>query len=129
MRKLTRIIIHCADTPANMDVGVAEIRQWHEARGWADVGYHYVVRRNGHIEPGRAVEVVGAHAYKNNGDTIGICLVGGRPGFNFTFSQLVATKQLIEDLRETYGPLKVIGHRDVDAGKNCPTFDASILFE
>jgi N-acetylmuramoyl-L-alanine amidase len=111
-----------------MDIGVKEIRQWHEARGWSDVGYHYVVRRNGTVEDGREIEVIGAHAYKNNADSIGICLVGGKPGFNFTFGQLVATMELIETLRQQYGPLTVIGHRDVDAGKDCPTFDAGILF-
>jgi N-acetylmuramoyl-L-alanine amidase len=128
MRKLTRIIVHCADTPDTMDIGVEEIRQWHRARGWEDVGYHYVVRRDGTVELGRAVEVIGAHAYRNNADTIGICMVGGKPGFNFTFSQLVATRELIEMLRQQFGPLTVIGHRDVDAGKTCPTFDAGILF-
>lgn len=128
MRNLNRIIIHCADTPDTMDIGVKEIRQWHKARGWSDVGYHFVVRRDGTVEIGREVEVIGAHAYRNNTDTLGICLVGGKPGFNFTFSQLVATRDLIETLREQFGPLTVIGHRDVDAGKLCPTFDAGTLF-
>jgi N-acetylmuramoyl-L-alanine amidase len=134
MRKLTRIIIHCADTPANMDVGVAEIRQWHvlpppKGRGWSDIGYHYVVRRNATVEKGRDDTAMGAHASGHNADTIGICIVGGKGGFNFTFPQLVATAELIDKLREKYGPLKVIGHRDVDSGKECPTFDAGILFE
>jgi hypothetical protein len=32
--KITKVIIHAADTPANMDIGVAEIRRWHvEERG------------------------------------------------------------------------------------------------
>jgi hypothetical protein len=32
--KIKKVIIHAADTPADMDIGVAEIRRWHvEERG------------------------------------------------------------------------------------------------
>jgi N-acetyl-anhydromuramyl-L-alanine amidase AmpD len=99
-----------------------------KGRGWSDVGYHYVVRRDGTVEEGRAEEVIGAHAYDNNSNTLSICIVDGSGGFNFTFKQLVSTQELIESLRVKYGPLKVIGHRDVDAGKECPQFDATVMF-
>jgi hypothetical protein len=45
MREINRIIIHHADTPANMDVGVEEIRRWHLSRGWRDVGYRDLTDR------------------------------------------------------------------------------------
>ena len=50
MRKINLIVIHCSDTYARMDIGVNEIRQWHLQRGFNDIGYHYVIRRDGAIE-------------------------------------------------------------------------------
>ena len=56
MRKIDDIIIHCAATYPAMDIGAAEIRQWHvRDNGWSDIGYHFVIRRNGVVE--RAMEV------------------------------------------------------------------------
>ena len=48
-RKETKyVVVHCADTPADMDVGAADIRRWHvDERGWDDVGYHWIIRRSG----------------------------------------------------------------------------------
>ena len=62
MRQITEIIIHCSYTPASMDTSVDEIRQWHKARGWRDIGYHYVIRRSGHVDLGRPISLAGAHA-------------------------------------------------------------------
>jgi hypothetical protein len=53
MREIEHIVVHCADTYADMNIGVEQIRKWHLKRGWNDVGYHYVIRRNGQIELGR----------------------------------------------------------------------------
>ena len=48
LRKKTEyLIIHCAATKPSMDIGLTEIRKWHLDRGWRDVGYHYIIRRNG----------------------------------------------------------------------------------
>ena len=48
------IVIHCAATRPHMDVGAKEIREWHKERGFEDIGYHYVIRRTGVVEIGRA---------------------------------------------------------------------------
>ena len=60
MRKINLIVIHCSDTYARMDIGVNEIRQWHLQRGFNDIGYHYVIRRDGAIEQGRPIEKPGS---------------------------------------------------------------------
>ena len=77
MRKVNLLVIHCAATKPNMDIGRDEIDSWHKARGWSGIGYHYVIRRDGRIESGRPVEQAGAHASGYNANSIGICLVGG----------------------------------------------------
>lgn len=130
MRAINEIIVHCSATPPSMDIGAAEIREWHMAKGWADIGYHYVVRRNGQLEEGRPIERAGAHAKGRNANSIGICLVGGvdadgNPADNFRGSQKTKLRVLIRDLRRQFPAIRsVIGHRDVPGvAKACPSFD------
>lgn len=129
-RKVTNfIVIHCAATRPSMDVGVREIRQWHKQRGFFDVGYHFIIRRNGVIENGRQQDQVGAHVAGHNSESVGICLVGGVPennvnGFeaNFTEAQMVSLKALVGKLQGDYKTAKVVGHHHLDSGKACPSF-------
>lgn len=122
------IIVHCSDTKPKMDIGVKEIDQWHKEKGWVGVGYNYVIRRDGTLEGGRAFNVVGSHAKGYNGQSIGICLVGGksedgRADDNFTISQQAMLRELILAIQRDYPKIKIIGHRDVDKGKLCPCFN------
>jgi len=129
MRKIKKIIVHCADTPPSMDIGVEEIRKWHKDQGWKDVGYHYVIRRDGTVETGRDLTEVGAHVANHNADSIGICVVGGKGGFNFTWSQLQALKAIVDYLRKMFPEAELGGHCDYDSRKTCPNFDVKQLFE
>ena len=129
MRKSTDyIIIHCADTYPDMDIGAAEIDRWHRARGWLKIGYHYVIRRDGLVETGRAMNEAGAHAVGYNDRSIGVCLVGGKsretngPESNFTEQQWKSLEEVIADLISKYPDARVIGHNEVSK-KACPSFD------
>lgn len=129
--KIEHIILHCAYTPPSMDIGVAEIREWHvRDNGWTDIGYHYVIRRSGAVESGRAETQQGAHTKGYNMHSLGICLVGGKreddkaPDCNFTAPQWAALARLVRDIMAKHPGAKVAGHRDYDAGRACPTFDA-----
>jgi N-acetylmuramoyl-L-alanine amidase len=121
--KISKVIIHAADTPADMDIGAEDINQWHLERGWSGVGYHWVIRRDGTVEQGRLESTSGAHAYGHNQNSIGVCLVGGKGGCNFTSSQWAALDALVNDLVHRYSGAEVIGHNDV-SDKPCPMFDA-----
>lgn len=128
MRQLSRIIVHCSATAPSSDIGVAEMRDWHTARGWSDVGYNYVIRRDGCAEEGRPLEKPGAHTLGHNKDSIGICLVGGvneagRPDCNFTAAQWETLRALVMRLGRRYGIKTVAGHRDYTDTKECPCFD------
>ena len=125
MRRHTdAIVVHSADTPSLLDVGVEEIRKWHMDKGWNDVGYHYVIRRNGVVEEGRDKDAVGAHVRGYNQVTLGICLVGGWKGkFDFTKAQMAALEALIGSLLLVYKHATVRGHRDYNKNKDCPGFD------
>lgn len=127
MRELSRIIIHCSATPPSMDIGVSKIREWHKARGWSDIGYHFVIRRDGRVQKGRALSRVGAHTKGHNGDSIGICLVGGvnekgKPQANYTAEQWAELEELVAFLQNEHKIEVVHGHNRY-AAKACPCFD------
>lgn len=139
-RLIKEVIIHCSATGGNMDIGAREIKKWHTdpkpaGRGWADIGYHYVIRLNGQVELGRdrdkdglVMDEVGAHAFGWNKHSIGICLVGGigsdgKSAATFTRDQQVALSALLIALRQTFPGIRIMGHRDTGANKDCPCFD------
>lgn len=127
MRPIEKIIVHCSATPPHMDIGANEIQQWHIERGFSGIGYHFVIRRNGDVEIGRPVEVIGAHTRGHNSDSIGICLVGGNSDADFTYAQYKTLVKLIEELQDVYGRhVSVHGHRDF-ADKACPCFNVQEL--
>ena len=144
MRHIDEIIVHCTATRADWWKSksaaqkVREVRRWHvDVNGWDDVGYHFLIDRNGTIVEGRAVEKAGAHTKGRNEHSIGICLFGGHGGSendqfsdHFTPEQETALRDLIDRLQlqfgETYSPhggLKVTGHNQY-AAKACPCFNA-----
>lgn len=136
MTRIDYIAIHCSATPADSNIGAAEIRQWHRAKGWRDIGYHYVIRRNGIAEKGRADNVPGAHEPRINRNSISICLVGGSPPIgseahkkglgedNYTAFQWASLEHLVRRLKAQHPDAEVIGHRDVPGvRKACPSFD------
>ena len=130
MREVNLIVIHCADTYSSMDIGVKEIRQWHKKRGFTDIGYHFVIRRDGTVEKGRDVKNVGAHAQGFNYNSIGICYAGGlsesgKPEDNRTQAQKDSMQDLVKELVIQFPKVKtILGHRDLKGvSKACPCFD------
>ncbi|MEJ3666500.1 peptidoglycan recognition protein family protein [Stutzerimonas stutzeri] len=126
------IVVHCAATKPTMDIGLREIRQWHRQQGWLDVGYHFIIRRDGTVENGRPQDVVGSHVKGHNSESLGICMAGGidasgKPENNFTPEQFASLSSLLWALRAgreaPYPGAKVVGHRELDPGKACPSFD------
>ena len=128
MRTIKEIIIHCSATPEGKDFTVQDIKRWHLNRGFRDIGYHYVIYRDGSVHTGRSVAQAGAHCQKHNAHSIGICYIGGlamngkTPKDTRTEAQKVAIVQLLKDLHNRYPSATVHGHRDF-AAKACPCFD------
>lgn len=119
--------MHCTATAEGRDVTVETIRGWHRAQGWSDIGYHYVVYRDGTVHAGRPVEAIGAHCKGHNTRSIGVCYVGGcatdgkTPKDTRTPSQRTALRRLVDELTERYPGAKVCGHYQF-AAKACPSF-------
>lgn len=141
-RRIDLILVHCTATPEGKDYTVDQIRQWHTApkpkgQGWSDIGYHYVIYRDGSVHLGRDVDIAGAHCEGYNTHSIGIVYVGGLeniPGVptdklpdkdTRTEAQKLALLDLLVKLRRLYPDAEISGHRNYDKkGKTCPSFDA-----
>lgn len=142
MRTISEIIVHTTatrrDWMATRPIAdkVQEIRRWHvDGNGWSDIGYHYVIDRNGAIGAGRPLERVGAHVKGRNRQSIGIALVGGHGGSetdtftdHYTEAQDAALRGLIGELKSRFGDLAVTGHSQYSA-KACPCFYVPTWFE
>ena len=132
MRTINEIIIHCTATIAGREVTVDDIRRWHRARGFSDIGYHYLITLDGRICPGRPEAAYGAHCLGHNAHSIGVCYVGGLdaqgcPKDTRTPEQKIALHALMVALKTQYPNAKIYGHRRF-ANKACPCFDAEKEF-
>ena len=138
MRDIKRIILHCTATREGKDYSVDTIRKWHTDKGWSDIGYHYIVYRDGSIHPGRPVERMGAHVRGYNASSIGIAYIGGVaseqvdgkwvPKDTRTPQQKEALDCFIRGLLEKYPGSTLHGHNEYSA-KACPSFNVQIEYD
>lgn len=131
MRKITHIVVHCSATPNGKEVSAKEIDRWHRQRGFAKIGYHFVIHLDGSVSKGRELEEPGAHVSGHNATTIGICYVGGVDANDpkkaldtRTAAQRDRLFKLITELKKRFPDAEVLGHRDFPGvAKACPCFD------
>ncbi len=123
------IVIHHSATPAG---NAASFDRMHKAKGWDELGYHFVIGNgtgsgDGQIEVGPrwGKQKWGAHAktadqrYNNYG--IGICLVGNFDIERPTRAQMESVARLVGYLMKTYRipAVAVVGHSETKA-TDCP---------
>lgn len=116
-----RLILHhsaCSNCTAE------QIHQWHLNNGWEGAGYHFLVRKDGNVYRLRPEEFIGAHAYGNNYNSIGICAEGNFENETMPEAQKNSLIELVSYLKGKYGISKVLKHSDVNntacPGKNYP---------
>ena len=130
MRIITLIVIHCSAVRPDQTSSAAKINLWHrQDNHWKNgIGYHYVIRRDGTIEPGRPEWMIGAHCVNHNSHSIGVCYEGGldirgQPADTRTPAQKAAMRQLLEDLHLRYPRALIVGHHDLNPLKDCPCIE------
>ena len=153
MKTIDAIVIHCTASKAGQDIRAADIDKQHQERGFAMIGYNYVVDLDGTVEKGRPLTRDGAHCNTSglsglsyNKHSIGIVYVGGldengEPADTRTPEQKQALADLVYRLINEYPIVEVIGHRDASPDKNgngkiernewikqCPCFDVKSEF-
>lgn len=68
------IVIHHAAHP---NCTAQDVHNWHIARGWKGIAYHYFIRKDGSVYRGRQEIHQGGHLLgSENKNTIGVCLEG-----------------------------------------------------
>ena len=128
-RNIKELIVHCSATPEGKDYSVDTIRQWHLQRGFSDIGYHYVIYRDGSIHIGRDESIIGAHCTGHNTNSIGVCYIGGcasdgkTPKDTRTLQQKESLLSLLKTLKVKYPNAKIYPHYKF-AAKACPSFNA-----
>lgn len=129
-RDVNEIIVHI--TASNDNATVEDIKAGHLARGFSDIGYHWVVDRAGVVHKGRDESIIGSHVAGYNSDTIGISYIArgkdsdqnGEYGKYMTESQRIALEKKIAELLHKYKLTiyDVSGHNQYNLGKACPCF-------
>ena len=134
MREINKIIVHCSATREGENFEVAEIRKWHLARGFNDIGYHFYIDLYGEIHKGRDISKIGAHCKGHNRNSIGICYCGGVEADGKTPKDTRNTEQkeallcVLRTLKAMYPNAVIHSHKDF-ANKACPSFDATNEYE
>lgn len=153
MNKIDSIIIHCSATHAGQDLRAKDIDRMHRQRGFAQIGYNFVIDLDGTVENGRPLSIDGAHCSTKgfsgvsyNKHSIGICCIGGlnangRPEDTRTEAQKNALRDLVAKLCKEYDIVELLGHRDTSPDldgsgeiepaeyiKVCPCFDVRSEF-
>ena len=109
------IVLHHA---AATSCSVEDVHRWHLQNGWAGIGYHYFVRKDGSVYKGRPDAWLGAHTEGHN-DRIGICAEGSFDKETMGATQQAAIVEVIRYVKGLYGDPPIHAHRDLDA-TGCP---------
>lgn len=120
LKNIEFIVIHHSqrniDSPKN-------IKKRHLARGWEDIGYHYLIEKSGKISKGRSKKYIGAHVKSHNKNSLGICLIGNLDKHIPTRKQLEKLINFLKKLSKKYKiPVEnILGHREfLNVTKTCP---------
>jgi len=108
--KPRRLIIHHTSDTGKTPERMNEV---HIENGWVGIGYHFYIRSDGTIYRGRPEAAIGAHAKKNNNDSIGIALEGDFNKTSPTEAQMESLVKLSVDMIIKYNLSEIEGHRDV----------------
>ena len=134
-REVTLLVVHCSATRCDRHFSVEALRRSHLARGFADIGYHFYITRDGEVHICRPVHQIGAHATGWNDKSIGICYEGGldadgHPADTRTPEQTEQFILLLMRMVKIFPGVRIRGHRDMPGSipKACPCFDAEGVF-
>jgi len=96
------------------------IEQLHLSRGWAAIGYHFVIMPSGRVYEGRPADVLGAHVFGHNRGTIGVAVAGDFDREQPTAPALAAIDRVRSEIVSAASGVPVVGHRDLAADSSCP---------
>jgi N-acetylmuramoyl-L-alanine amidase len=128
---LEYLVIHCTDTPANMQVTKDLIIQWHiNERGWSRLGYSDMIHQDGRLENLTPFDQDNEVSYNEmtwgvkgvNAKARHIVYVGGKGGDTRTPQQREALEIYCHYTVLRHPQILVAGHNQFSA-KLCPNFN------
>ncbi len=102
------LAVHHTATTANLDdprQAIRNIQYYHAvSRGWGDIGYNYIIDRQGNIYEGRAGgrDVIGGHSREVNKVSVGISLLGNYQNEDVPEATLESLAKLLRSLADDY---------------------------
>lgn len=128
-RKTNKIYLIILHHTASASATVEDINNSHLNRGWAGIGYHFLIQPDGTIDEARPIKYVGSHCAGNNSSSIGIALVGDFRKTKPTKQQLESLEMLVAELKDQYPSIKrVLNHNDLYKTL-CPVVDLKKMIE
>jgi hypothetical protein len=124
-----RATIHHTVTPINDSMTVPQrlrqIQAFHMfTNGWCDIGYNYLVSRDGRVWRGRGATRIGAHVEGHNTGNVGISFIGTYTSTAPTQTQMCNAAKLLRRLHQDFSGISlnrtdVKGHRQLGSTA-CP---------
>lgn len=140
VRPATRkIILHDSHTSPDIERGVNVLRWQGRKMGLLEIGYHFVIDRDGHRTETRPQALIGSHCAGHDMDSIGVCLIGGLDPAgnrvdNFTEDQRRTLFDLLRILKRQYPGVTLLGHSETKGNRvrsaelaHCPACDMGDL--
>lgn len=124
-RKVSKVFIHCSASDVKSHDNVRTIRRWHLARGFSDIGYHYIITRNGKLHEGRPLRLIPAAQKRHNTGSIAICVTGL---VQFSAVQMQTLISLSIEIDEALD-VTFHGHNEVNPMKACPVFNYGAVLQ
>jgi hypothetical protein len=117
---LNTVVFHHSALPLSDGPRQIQYKHMHD-KGFADIGYHFVIDDRGQIYEGRSITVRGAHTGGHNTGTVGVVLMGNFEETEPTPVQLANATILVRYLTYQYTLSHLAGHRDFQPDETvCP---------
>ena len=137
--ELRYLVVHHSASPLTWTL--EKIRDLHVGHhGWSDVGYHWIIERDGAVRPGRPLWKMGAHCPPWNRKSWGVCVIGDNTtpvegagnwrskDHGWTDAQLASLAKLVASVRMLVPTIQVVGHEEVGSTPTvCPGIDGGSL--
>lgn len=122
MAGISRITVHhdgmsafTSRSQADATRRIESIRKSHVGKGWADIGYHYIIDPAGRVYEGRPVSLQGAHVKYNNPHNLGVMVLGNYMLQSPTPQTLAALDHILASMMRRYrvGVARVYTHQEL----------------
>jgi len=113
------VVVH--HTALDARLGPRELQWVHmHRRGFADLGYHFVIDTGGSVYEGRRLRYQGAHVAGQNDRSVGVVLAGSFGESAPSSAAMASLGAMLQWLCSTRHPAVVVTHADLNVDTRCP---------